>query len=550
MTDEEKKTLLGSTPELTEDFKEWLISLFDDHHISYYWRPAGEILVECCHCGCREYFKPGKTTKDPLIRAWGDRPKPQKGEKYFCPNCGLETKLRPGKNRKWPINESMSGWYGQKTKDGGYVLRYFEPTLSSYPVGSVYEDESSYEVLTQGEKMRIYFPVGMKKKHYKLYYHTDCLFYHNSARYYVASEWSTSSCFNTMSYWYSGPAKGEIYPETYENMKGTRLEYSLSEDVMDKEPFGSITLADWQQAYIDNAYFETLYKLGLYVVIEHIMRRGPKSCGMNYRAKTVWRYLNISRQRLKDLTNHPQMDYLDVYRAELKLGEHWDDQIIEALSNGFSVEDIEYIRQFTTLKKFTNYFMKFKKSYNLHGLHVTYLDYLKMTERCGYDMTSSINIFPRDLVGAHDSRVDETHKTEAEKRKKEAEQRFKAIRNRFKKADAVYHYEEGTLLIRPAKNASEIVDEGRILHHCVGGDEYLESHAKHKTIICFLRRKKSPDKPYITVEINPDGEIKQWYGIHDSKPSEKRIDRWLDKYTKALDLKKLRREARVTPKAG
>ena len=378
------------------------------------------------------------------------------------------------------------------------------------------------------------------KKHYKLYYHTS----------YYAEEWSSSSCFNTMSYWYIGPVKGEIYPETYENMKGTRLEYSLSEDVMDKEPFGSITLADWQQAYIDNAYFETLYKLGLYIVIEHIMRRGPKSCGMNYRAKTVWGYLNISRQRLKDLTNHPQMNYLDVYRAELKLGEHWDDQIIEALSNGFSVEDIEYIRQFTTLKKFANYFMKFKRSYNLQGLHVTYMDYLRMTESCGYDMTSSINIFPRDLVRAHDSRVDETHKTEAEKRKKEAEQRFKAIRNRFKKADAVYHYEEGTLLIRPAKNASEIVDEGRILHHCVGGDRYLESHAKRKTIICFLRRKKNPDKPYITVEINPDGEIKQWYGIHDSKPSEKRIDKWLDKYTKTLDLKKLRREAHRTIKAS
>ena len=136
------------------------------------------------------------------------------------------------------------------------------------------------------------------------------------------------------------------------------------------------------------------------------------------------------------------------------------------------------------------------------------------------------------------------NKAEADKRKKEAEVKFKAISNRYKGADKVYHFEKGSYIIRPAKTATEIVDEGRILHHCVGGDDYLTRHAKKKSIICFMRRKKSPNKPYITVEVSPEGEILQWYGIYDSKPNEAKIDKWLEGYRESLDPELLMREAK------
>ena len=210
---------------------------------------------------------------------------------------------------------------------------------------------------------------------------------------------------------------------------------------------------------------------------------------------------------------------------------------------------MEYLKQFMTYKKLLNYLNK-HRIYPMAGIKVLYCDYIKMTERCGYDMTSTINLFPKNLMEAHDKRTEETNKAEADRRKKQAEERFKAIKGRFKGADKIYHFEKGSLIIRPAMTASEIVDEGRILHHCVGGDNYLESHAKRKTIICFLRKKKDPETPYITVEINPDGEIEQWYGIHDSKPSEKRIHKWLDGYRKQLEPAKLRREAHRKIKAS
>ena len=157
-------------------------------------------------------------------------------------------------------------------------------------------------------------------------------------------------------------------------------------------------------------------------------------------------------------------------------------------------------------------------------------------------MTDSIVLFPKDLKDAHNKAVIEKDSKAAEERKREVENRYRGIQDRFKGADKVYHYESGAFIIRPAMSASEIVDEGRILHHCVGGDSYLSKHDKRVSIICFLRAKDKPEEPYVTVELK-DGKIEQWYGYLDEKPDEKKVDRWLKRYVKTLDPVKVHREA-------
>ena len=73
--------------------------------------------------------------------------------------------------------------------------------------------------------------------------------------------------------------------------------------------------------------------------------------------------------------------------------------------------------------------------------------------------------------------------------------------------------------------------EGRILHHCVGGDNYLRKHSDGTSYILMLRKKTEQKTPYITVEINGERpKIMQWYGLHDGKPDQKNIQNWLDAY--------------------
>lgn len=535
MTKEERMKLHELVPELTEGFKDFVRDCFEGYHTMFYSRPDGDIQIECCHCNMIARYRSGKTSKD-FMPAWGDNPKPESGGRMICPNCGEEVTLYRKANRKHPIEVSGDFWYGQKMKGGGYVLRFFRSVLCSYP-----DDDGSYEEIRSGEKMRIFFPIGWEKKTYKEYRHD---WFSDGGNMYGG--WDSSSCFSTMSYYYQGPTTGEIYPETYDNMIGTPLEYSMSREAMDDPMFLNVTIGEWQQAYITHKWYESLYKMGLGKIIENKFH-SYSHIKYNGRAKNVWDYLKIYKPRLKDLIRTKDSDMmmmLEAFRAERAAGEHWDDTTVNLCRIGFSEEDLRYIRQFTTAKKLTNYFEKLKKRYNITGSRITYMDYLRMTERCGYDMTDSINLFPKNLADAHDNRVNEVNAQKAEERKKEVERIYGAIRTRFKKADETYHYEKGSYLIRPAKNASEIVDEGRTLHHCVGNDSYLKSHAEKKSIICFLRTIKEPDKPFITVQIQPDGEISQWYGIHDSKPNEKKIDRWLGGYIKTLDLEQLRREAK------
>ncbi len=100
-------------------------------------------------------------------------------------------------------------------------------------------------------------------------------------------------------------------------------------------------------------------------------------------------------------------------------------------------------------------------------------------------------------------------------------------------------YEDGGLCIRLAESAAEIVMEGRLLHHCVGGDNYLSKHNRGDSYILMLRTREEPEIPYITVEIR-NNQILQWYGEYDKKPNRERIEAWLTGYIENLNRKHLK----------
>ncbi|EPA8316041.1 PcfJ domain-containing protein, partial [Enterococcus faecalis] len=56
------------------------------------------------------------------------------------------------------------------------------------------------------------------------------------------------------------------------------------------------------------------------------------------------------------------------------------------------------------------------------------------------------------------------------------------------------------LLFLAPHSLQEIVEEGQVLHHCVGSQHYLEQHTNGTTTIIFIRRKEEPSMPYFTLE--------------------------------------------------
>ena len=236
-----------------------------------------------------------------------------------------------------------------------------------------------------------------------------------------------------------------------------------------------------------------------------------------------------------------------IFRLERKYGKSFGEDLTYFVNCGVDEGDLTFFTERMTLTKLRNYITKQSKdgkAWRVNDAVREYKDYLTMKEKVGCDMENSITMFPKNLHQAHNKAVIESEEAEAIKRKAEVNRVFKGIELRFKGADKVYHYEDGKYLIRPAMDAAEIVEEGRKLHHCVGGNDYLSSHAKKKSIICFVRSMKAPDVPFVTVEINPDCTIEQSYGINDSKPKKKIVNKFLNEYIKTRDPKKILREAK------
>ena len=162
------------------------------------------------------------------------------------------------------------------------------------------------------------------------------------------------------------------------------------------------------------------------------------------------------------------------------------------------------------------------------GGHVLTLwrDYVTMAKGIGIDLTDGMRLFPRKLRRAHDEAV-----KLAEMRKNAA------IDAGIAKTAAALEdlsWETKTLLIRPARSAGELFLEGKHLSHCVGRSHYAQSMAEGKTAILFIRKKREPDVPYVTLELGLQAWNKlQCYGAGDSWPG-KSVDHFVSEWLKSV----------------
>lgn len=467
----------------------------------------------------------------------------------ICPYCNESISLFSLRKKTTPTERHQTYWIGQNLGEKIFVLRGFRVTLRLYSP-EVYDNE---EIIKQ-EIRRLYISPDDSYKEYCGWGYDPVTNEFNPDKWTSRAAGFASAC-------------GPIYPDTFEETIGTGAEYAHFQDAMEAEIFtdeinwsdrwgtsgayycstnNHDSIWDYLSIYAKDRKTEMLVKLNMPYLIRTQMQ--GYAAGLNGKAKNPWDYLKIYKSRLKgfNCTNGDDFELLKIYRLERKLKLQFSEEDINTLKSIIGREyQIKNCLKYMTTKQLINrintYYKK-KVGSNKSYVLTTYSDYLDMKEKLGYDMTNSITIYPHDLKAEHDKAVIERNEAAAKRREETANNMYKAISQRFKKANKIYSYHSGKLFVRPAKNAAEIIEEGRILHHCVGGDTYLNAHAEKESIILFLRKKENT--PYITIEMEPTGEIVQWYGAYDEKPDEKKIDRWLNKYVKQLDIKALMREAK------
>ena len=237
---------------------------------------------------------------------------------------------------------------------------------------------------------------------------------------------------------------------------------------------------------------------------------------------------------------------LGVMQMEKRQGQNWTDEQVEHLAEtDLSGTQVETATRYMTLQKLLNRIEKYagckygtecsSALARIRHTATTYADYLSMRINLGYDLNNTVYQQPQDLEAEHNKMVMETNKEEMDKHLKEVAERYPEIRHVYRGLRNKYLYEDDKYIIRPARSAEEIVMEGRLLHHCVGGNMYLGRHNKGETYILMLRFKAEPDIPYITVEIDAKNpRILQWYGDKDKKPDEKNMQSWLNNWLMKL----------------
>ena len=75
---------------------------------------------------------------------------------------------------------------------------------------------------------------------------------------------------------------------------------------------------------------------------------------------------------------------------------------------------------------------------------------------------------------------------------------------------------DGLMIITP-NEPSDIIGEGKSLHHCVGS--YVSTVKNKRTKIFFVRHKENPEESFFTVEVNNDNKITQVRGLQNIRPT-------------------------------
>ena len=479
-----------NTPPLPKGLEDWAKKTgIGTEHFLYYKRHGRYADITCSACG--QVTEAAVRRKDTYEGQFEKIiPVPQHDSVGTCPHCGAAGVYKAQGKVKGVWGHGMNCFIAQRYKDDGAVIRYVE--IEKIYRLDTFLDEKEI-MIGAGEKMiiteiaRTYLEKGKRPQ-------TD---YHKFSSY-SGEFWDDCNLcgMNNISI-----KAAKIYPESYKELRTTFLRYSAAE--MYGKHKTMYNLKEYLERYIQWPQIEMFVKMGLHHIAESIVEG---YCGIIADKDAIKPecFLGIYKRRLRDLkTLQGNLDYLKMWQLEKRMGLHLTVQESVFLAESqVRQNDLEEILKYTTVAKFMHRIEQYsgceipdtmqepmcgRAAGAVSGVTRTYVDYLHMRIQRGYDLHNQIFLFPRDLRLAHDQMVIETNAEEIRKREQAVSEKYPDIRKNYRGLRNQYIYEDEDYLIRPARSAEEIVAEGRILHHCVGGDSYLNKHNTGRSTILYRK---------------------------------------------------------------
>lgn len=487
-------SLLRSFPDITKADEQQIFEMLP-HYIFY--KTVDKHTKECTCTHCKKTFKITDKRNKVIFSA-------KHKDEIKCPKCKRDVQYRSyGMGRK-----CLEGWDKvaiMHAKDQDLFIRCF------YVDWNFKNSKADFRL---NERHR--------------YYAGECGAHHWEKRnlWYGASgwekNWTSMTCENE-------PVFGSCFGGNYDmneytvlnpdEWKKTCLKYCQF-DVY-KEQEGNFRPIAYLCFAAKHPNVEYVIKTG-YVKLIRGYLSGWTSPRINWRSNDIKKMLGLNKEEMKiPILKNDYETYCN-YKIMKKLapGESIDITLRYASVYGRSLDTIKTIQSLTGLsfKKVVNYADRNRGNYIL----MDWRDYLQQCQKLGYNLSDTAVSKPKDLAVAHTRTskiLNDLQEIERQKeeRKRAIQQKEKMdgyaekMKKRYKELQKLKFVAEnlGLKIVVP-KEYIDIVNEGKILNHCVGG--YADRHAEGKLNILFVRTIAEPDLPYYTMEVDTKGSIIQCRG--------------------------------------
>lgn len=462
-------------PEILLSFEEWMKKEAPGQHFIFY---------EYCRGGAGEGFC-SHCRKMVQIKA------PKHNKEGKCPKCGARIQYKASGR----IQTLSTGWYTgqfiQKIK-GGAVVRTFEQTQwyrdTDYrtPRSCIRETERIL-IFDNGTVRRYYYGLYKNKKH----------------RYILDKNYIPT----VGTYYESITVK--LYTRNLKSLKETIFRNSAI-DLWDVLPTNAARYLAIEKA---NPVVEKLAKIGMFGLAVDMMKARYEVNLLDQNATELAKMLRIDRARLGRLKSiNGEILHLRWFQYEKLVDKSWpDDMIRDFGDSGFDTSAFNFLAAPLSFVKIWNYLKKQKliSGMTMSRLRSTWDDYINMAQKAKMDVKNEMIWKPKDLKAAHNEVVLLLQAGEMKKEAEKLGKKWPRVNENLQKLKK-FEYTDGKFSILVPQGIIDIVREGRALQHCVHTcDFYFDRIQRDESYLFFLRKAAHEDVPWYTLEVEPNGNIRQ-----------------------------------------
>lgn len=181
-------------------------------------------------------------------------------------------------------------------------------------------------------------------------------------------------------------------------------------------------------------------------------------------------------------------------------------------------DDLKFIRDRMSMVQVHNYMVRQMAEGGMtsHEMLTTWADYLSMAARFHLDVNDEIVYRARQLRRRHDELAMRGQDKDITIRAGEILLKYPHIDDICQSLPDKYGYAGKEYVITAPACVEDMIREGMNLHHCIANSDcYWERIERKESYLLFLRKANEPEVPYYTMEVEPNGTVRQLRTYYD-----------------------------------